>query len=195
MTKWRHRPTLDQTHIGAPFGPASESVPGKFRPPSEPANDRLQQEFDQMSQAGICTDPTEEDHLSARPEHSGALVERCLRIWHGRNHVISPQRRQTKHRERTDARRPSPPESRHWSGTDLPRVAALCGASARIDLSRLCDCERSSREARCQYRRRLRESGRQPARLRRSPPDARDRTKRQRPNRIPEPSGHRPSVT
>jgi len=88
MTKWRHRPALDQAHIGSPFDPASESVPRKLCPPSQPANDRLQQEFDQMSQAGICTDSTEEDHLSARPEHSGALVERCLRIWHGRNHVI-----------------------------------------------------------------------------------------------------------
>jgi len=88
MTEWRHRPALDQTHIGSPFGPASESVPRKLRPPSQPANDRLQQEFDQMSQAGIRTDPTEEDDLAAGPEHSGAFVERCLRIWHGRNHVI-----------------------------------------------------------------------------------------------------------
>ena len=88
MTEWRHRPALDQTHIRPSFDPASESVPGKFRPPSEPANDRLQQEFDQMSQAGICTDPTDEDHLAAWPKHSGAFIERCLRIWHGRNYVI-----------------------------------------------------------------------------------------------------------
>ena len=88
MTKWRHRPALDQTHISPSFDPASESVPGKFRPPSEPANDRLQQEFDQMSQAGICADPTEENHLAFGPEHSSALVERRLGIWHGRNHVI-----------------------------------------------------------------------------------------------------------
>src|SRR6516164_126223 len=88
MTEWRHRPALDQAHIGSLFGPASESAPRKLRPPSQPANDRLQQEFDQMSQAGICTDATEEDHLPTRPEHSGALVERCLRIWHGRNYVI-----------------------------------------------------------------------------------------------------------
>jgi len=191
MTKWRHRPALDQTHISPSFDPASESVPGKFRPPSEPANDRLQQEFDQMSQAGICADPTEEDHLAFGPEHSGALVERCLARSKSRD---SPRRRRTKRRGRTDAPRPSPPESRHWSATDLPPVAALCGALPRIDLSRLCDCERSSREARCQCRRRLRESGHQPARLRRSPPDARDRTKRQKPNHTREPSGHRPSV-
>ena len=88
MTEWRRRPAFDQAHISPSFGPACESVPGKFRPPSQPANDRLQQEFDQMSQAGICTDPTEEDHLAAWPKHSGTFVERYLRIWHGRNHVI-----------------------------------------------------------------------------------------------------------
>ena len=88
MTEWRRRPAFDQAHISPSFGPACESVPGKFRPPSQPANDRLQQEFDQMSQAGICSDPTEEDHLAAWPKHSGAFVERYLRIWHGRNHVI-----------------------------------------------------------------------------------------------------------
>jgi len=46
MTKWRHRPALDQEHIASLFGPLCESVPRKLCPPSEPANDRLQQEFD-----------------------------------------------------------------------------------------------------------------------------------------------------
>ena len=88
MTKRRHRPALDQAHIGSPFGPANESVPAKLRPPPEPANDRLQQSFDQVPQAGICTDAAEENHLTAGPEHAGTLVERCLGVWHRRNHVI-----------------------------------------------------------------------------------------------------------
>ena len=88
MTERRHRPALDQAHISSPFGPANESVPTKLSPPSEPTDDRLQQSFNQVPQAGIRTDPAEENHLAAGPEHSGTLVERCLRVWHGRNHVI-----------------------------------------------------------------------------------------------------------
>src|SRR5260370_3689680 len=59
MTERRHRPALDHAHIGSPFGPASESAPAKFRPPSEPANDRLQQSLDEVPQAGIRTDAAE----------------------------------------------------------------------------------------------------------------------------------------
>ena len=88
MTERRHRPALDQAHISSPFGPANESVPTKLSPPSEPTNYRLQQSFDRVAQAGIRPDAAEEDHLAAGPEHSGTLVERCLRVWHGRNHVI-----------------------------------------------------------------------------------------------------------
>ena len=88
MTERRHRPALDQAHIISPFGPQSESVPTKLRPPSEPTNDRLQQSFDQVPQAAIRTDAAEEDHLAAGPEHSGTLVERCLRVWHSRNYMV-----------------------------------------------------------------------------------------------------------
>lgn len=87
MTERRHRPALDQAHIGSTFGPANESVPAKLGAPSEPANDRLQQSFDQMPQAGIRTDTAEENHFTAGPEHAGTLVERCLGVWHCRNHV------------------------------------------------------------------------------------------------------------
>ena len=88
MTERRHRPALDQSHIGSTFGPQGESVPWKLGSPSEPANDRLQQPFDQVPKATIRTDPAEEDHLPARSEHSGTLVKRCLRVWHRRNYVI-----------------------------------------------------------------------------------------------------------
>ena len=88
MTERRHRPALDQAHIGSPFGPQSESVPRKLGAPSEPANNRLQQPFDHVSKPSIRTDTAEEDHLAARSEHSGALVERCLRVWHSGNDVI-----------------------------------------------------------------------------------------------------------
>ena len=88
MTERRHRPTLDQAHIGSPYGAASESVPRKLRPPSEPTNDGLQHHFDEAPQAGIRADAAEEDHLATRSEHSRALVERGFRVWHGRNHVI-----------------------------------------------------------------------------------------------------------
>src|SRR5215472_198712 len=88
MAEWRHRPALDQTHVGSPFGPASESVPRKFGPPSEAAHDRLQRCFDQATDAGIRANAAKEHHLAARSEHSRALVERCLRVWHSRNHVI-----------------------------------------------------------------------------------------------------------
>ena len=88
MTERRHRPALDQAHVWSPFDPASKSAPRKLRPPSEPTNDRLQQPFDQAPQAGIRTDAAEQDHLAAGPEHSGTLVERRLRVWRGRNHVI-----------------------------------------------------------------------------------------------------------
>ena len=88
MTQRRHRPALDQAHIGSPFGPANESIPAKLGAPSEPANHWLQQSFDQMPQAGIRTDAAEENHFTAGPEHAGTLVERCLRVWHRRNHVI-----------------------------------------------------------------------------------------------------------
>lgn len=88
MTKRRHRPALDQADIGSPFGPKSESVPRKHSPPSEPTNERLQQSFDQVPQAGISTDAAEQDHLAAGSEHSRALVERCLRVWRGRNYMV-----------------------------------------------------------------------------------------------------------
>ena len=88
MTERRHRPALDQAHIGSPFGPQSESVPRKLGAPSEPANDRLQQPFDQVPQAAIRPDPAEEDHLPAGSEHSGTLVERRLGVWHSGNDVI-----------------------------------------------------------------------------------------------------------
>src|SRR5689334_1093880 len=88
MTQRRHRPALDQAHIGSPFGPANESIPAKLGAPSEPANYWLQQSFDQMPQPSIRTDAAEENHFTAGPEHAGTLVERCLRVWHGRNHVI-----------------------------------------------------------------------------------------------------------
>ena len=87
MTERRCRPALDQPHLSPSFGPASESVPRKLRPPPEPTDNRLQHCFDQVSQPGIRADSAEENHLAAGPEHSGTLVERCLRIWHGRNHV------------------------------------------------------------------------------------------------------------
>jgi len=32
MTERRHRPALNQAHIGSPFAPASESAPRKLRP-------------------------------------------------------------------------------------------------------------------------------------------------------------------
>ena len=88
MTERRHRPALDQSHIGSPFGPQSESVPRKLGAPSEPANNRLQHPFDQVPKPAIRTDAAEEDHLAARSEHSGKLVERCLRVWHRRNYVV-----------------------------------------------------------------------------------------------------------
>ena len=88
MTKWRHRPALDQTHISPSFDPASESIPTELRAPPKPTDDGLQQLFDHVSHAAIRTDAAEDDNLAAGPEHSGAFVERCLRIWHGRNHVI-----------------------------------------------------------------------------------------------------------
>ena len=88
MTERRHRPALDQAHIGSPFGPASESVPTKLSPPPEPTNERLQQPFDQVPQAGIRSDAAEQDHFAAGPEHSGTLVKCCFRVRHGRNHVI-----------------------------------------------------------------------------------------------------------
>ena len=66
MTEWRHRPALDQSHIVAPFGPAGEPLPGKLRPPSEPAYDRLQQSLDHAPQAGLGTDTTDQDR-SRRP--------------------------------------------------------------------------------------------------------------------------------
>ena len=88
MTERRHWPTLDQAHICVPFGPVNESVPTKLSPPSQPTNDRLQQSLDQVPQPRIGADAAEEDHLPAGSEHSGTFVECCLRIWHGRNHVI-----------------------------------------------------------------------------------------------------------
>ena len=88
MTERRRRPALDQAHAGSALGPASESIPTKLRPPSKATNDGLQPYLDQMSQPGIRTDTTEEDHLAAGPEHSGTLVERRLRVWHSRDHVI-----------------------------------------------------------------------------------------------------------
>ena len=88
MTERRHRPALDQADIGSPFGPQSESVPRKLGTPSEPTNNWLQQPFDQVPKPAIRTDPAEEDHLAARSEHSGTLVERCLRVRHGRNYVV-----------------------------------------------------------------------------------------------------------
>ena len=88
MTERRHRPPLDQAHIGSLLCPESESVPRKLGPPSESTNDRLQQPFDQVPKAAIRADTAEEDHLAARSEHSRALVERCLRVWHGRNYVV-----------------------------------------------------------------------------------------------------------
>ena len=87
MTERRHWPTLYQAHICAPFGPADESVPTKLSPPSQPTNDRLQQSLDQVPQPGIGADAAEENHLAARPERSRTLVERCLWVWHSRNHV------------------------------------------------------------------------------------------------------------
>jgi len=84
----RHRPALYQADIGSPFGPQGESVPRKLGAPSEPTNNRLQQPFDQVPKAAIRADAAEEDHLAARSEHPGALVERCLRVWHGRNYVV-----------------------------------------------------------------------------------------------------------
>ena len=88
MTERRHRPALDQPHVGSPFGPQSESVPRKLGAPSEPANNRMQQPFYQMPKTAIRTDAAEEDHFAARSEHSGTLVERCLRVRHGRNYVV-----------------------------------------------------------------------------------------------------------
>ena len=88
MTERRHRPALDEAHIGSPFGPQSESVPRKLGAPSEPANNRLQQPFDQMAETAIRADAAEEDHFAAGSEHSSTLVERCLGVWHGRNHVV-----------------------------------------------------------------------------------------------------------
>ena len=88
MAERRHRPALDQAHIGSPFDPQSESVPGKLGPPSEPTNDRLQQPFYQMPKTAIRTDAAEEDHFATRPEHSGTLVERGLRVWHCGNYVV-----------------------------------------------------------------------------------------------------------
>ena len=88
MAEWRHRPAFDQVHISAPFGPARESLPRKLGPPSEPTHDRLQHRFDQVPQPRIRTDTAEEDHLAARSEHTGALVECRFRVWHSRNHMI-----------------------------------------------------------------------------------------------------------
>ena len=88
MTERRHRPALDQAHIGSPFGPQSESVPRKLGAPSEPTNDRLQQPFDQVPKAAIRADAAKEDHFAARSEHSSTLVERCLGVRHSRNYVI-----------------------------------------------------------------------------------------------------------
>ena len=88
MAERRHRPTLDQAHIGSPLGPQSESVPRKLGAPSEPANNRLQQPFDQVAKTAIRADAAEEDHLAARSEHSRTLVERRLRVWYGRNYVV-----------------------------------------------------------------------------------------------------------
>ena len=83
MTERRHWPSLDQAHIRSLFCPQSESVPRKLGAPSEPANDRLQQSLDQVPKAAIRTYAAEEDHLAARSEHSGTLVERRLRVRHG----------------------------------------------------------------------------------------------------------------
>ena len=83
MPEWRHRFALDQAHISSPFGPVSESIPWKLRPPSQPTNDRLQKHLDQATQAGIGTNAAEEDHLATGPEYSGTLVKRCLWVWHG----------------------------------------------------------------------------------------------------------------
>ena len=88
MAERRHRPALYQADIGSPFGPQGESVPRKLGAPAEPTNNRLQQPFDQVPKAAIRADAAEEDHLAARSEHPGALVERCLRVWHGRNYVV-----------------------------------------------------------------------------------------------------------
>jgi len=70
MTERRHRPALDQAHIGSPVGPANESVPPKLSSPSQPTDERLQQSFDQVAQAAIRTNAAEENHLATGPEHS-----------------------------------------------------------------------------------------------------------------------------
>ena len=53
MTERRHGPALDQAYIVSPFGPASEEVPRKLRPPPEAANDRLQDLLDHAPDAGL----------------------------------------------------------------------------------------------------------------------------------------------
>jgi len=74
MAERRHRATIYQTHVGASFDPVNESVSRKFRPPSDTTHDWLQQQFAQMPQTGIRTDPAEEDHFAARSKHSSSAA-------------------------------------------------------------------------------------------------------------------------
>ena len=81
MTERRHRPALDQAHIGSPVGPQSESVPRKLGAPSESANNRLQHPFDQVPKCARMLRPGGEMILLSRIGADGGfrhLVERLL---------------------------------------------------------------------------------------------------------------------
>jgi hypothetical protein len=88
MAEWRHPPAFDEPDIVAPLRPPREQFPGKFRSPPEPTDDGLQQSLDHTPQARLCSNPTDEYHLAAGPEHTRTLVERRLRVRNSRYHVI-----------------------------------------------------------------------------------------------------------
>jgi hypothetical protein len=70
MTERRHWPAFDQAYVIPPLSPVSESVPWKFRAPSEPTDNRLYQHFDHVSQPGVRTDSAEDNQFAAPSQNT-----------------------------------------------------------------------------------------------------------------------------
>src|SRR6266446_7847101 len=74
VTQGRHRAALDQFYSLGSRRPLRVARPGELGAPAKLTHHRLQPLLDEAPHPGIRTDPAQQDHLAARPQHPGELV-------------------------------------------------------------------------------------------------------------------------
>src|SRR5262249_35209260 len=88
MPERRHRTSLDQADMRRRLRPAHIARPRELGAPAKPSRRRREPMLQRATQPGLRADAADQNDFAARLENASELVERCLRVRDGRNHIL-----------------------------------------------------------------------------------------------------------